>query len=56
MPAAALAAQAPSHSHEFETLKSQYLATNDPEQHRQLVTALKTLARNCRPEDAGRAE
>jgi len=53
MPAAALAAQAQSHSHEFETLQSQYLATNDPEQHRQLVSALKALARNCRPEDAG---
>ena len=53
MPAAALAAQAPSHSHEIEVLKSQYLASNDPEQHRQLVSALKTLARNCRPEDAG---
>jgi cellulose synthase operon protein C len=53
MPAAALAALAPSRSNEFEVLKSQYLATNDPEQHRQLVSALKTLARNCRPEDAG---
>ena len=53
MPAAALAAQAPSHSQDIESLESQYLATNDPEQHRQQVSALKTLARNCSPEDAG---
>ena len=53
MPAAALAAPAPSHSQDIESLESQYLATNDPEQHKQLVSALKTLARNCSPEDAG---
>lgn len=53
MPAAALAAPAQSHSHDIEVLQSQYLATTDPEQHRQLVSALKTLARNCGPQDAG---
>ena len=53
MPAAALAAQAQSHSQDIESLESQYLATNDPVQHKQQVSALKTLARNCSPEDAG---
>jgi transglutaminase-like putative cysteine protease len=53
MPAAALAAQAQSHTHEIETLQSQYLATDDPEQRKQLVNALKALAKACQSEDAG---
>jgi transglutaminase-like putative cysteine protease len=52
MPAAALAAQAQSHSHEIETLQAQYLATDDPEQRKQLVSALKALAKTCQTEDA----
>jgi uncharacterized protein DUF3857/transglutaminase superfamily protein len=53
MPAAALATQAQSHSHEIEVLESQYLTTQDPGQRKQLVSALKTLARNCQAGDAG---
>jgi transglutaminase-like putative cysteine protease len=53
MPAAALAAQAQSHAHEIETLQTQYLATDDPEQRKQLVSALKALAKTCHTEDAG---
>jgi cellulose synthase operon protein C len=53
IPAAALAAEAPSHSHEFKSLELQYLATNNPEQRKQFVGELKAVAKNSPAADAG---
>ncbi len=51
--AAVLIAQAQSHSHDIESLERQYLATNNPEQRKQLVGELKALAKSSPAEDAG---
>jgi transglutaminase-like putative cysteine protease len=53
IPAAALFGEAPSHSHEIESLKVQYLATKNPEQRKQFVSELKALAKNSSAGDAG---
>jgi transglutaminase-like putative cysteine protease len=44
LPAAALAAQGQSHSHEIESLELQYLAAKGPEQRKLFVNELKTLS------------
>jgi hypothetical protein len=50
---AALAAEAPSHAHEFESLELQYLDAKNPELRKQFVGELKSLAKRSSIEDAG---
>ena len=53
IPAAALAAQAQSHSHEIEGLELRYLATKNPKQRKHAIRELKALTKNIAGEDAG---
>jgi transglutaminase-like putative cysteine protease len=53
MPAAVLAAQAQSHADGIESLELQYLAAKNPEQRKQFVDELKTLAKSRPAADAG---
>ena len=48
---AALAADAQSYSHELENLELQFLATNNPEQRKHVVSELKALTKNSPGED-----
>jgi transglutaminase-like putative cysteine protease len=43
---------AQSHTHEYESLESQYLASENPEQRKQLVSELKSLAKGSSAEEA----
>jgi transglutaminase-like putative cysteine protease len=51
LPVAALAARS-HHSDDFESLERQYLASNNPEQRKQLVSELKALAKSSSADDA----